>query len=113
MVPAAILSEAFLAAAVAAAINIRLARRKSRQEERNKLRTTFAEAFAAHSAYKEFPYAIRRRRPGVVNTLCVARARHGCSRSSAAVSPGSVMPAIQRLILDPGVEAQLVEDVSP
>lgn len=58
----AIVSGAFLAALVAAAINIWLARRKSREEERNRLRTSFAEAFAAYTAYKEFPYAIRRRR---------------------------------------------------
>jgi hypothetical protein len=59
---AAVLSGAFLAGLVTAAINIWLARRKSREEERNRQRTAFAEAFAAYSAYKEFPYAIRRRR---------------------------------------------------
>ena len=58
----AILSGAFLAALVTASINIWLARRTSREEERNRVRTAFAEAFAAYSAYKEFPYAIRRRR---------------------------------------------------
>ncbi len=65
MVLAAILSGAFLAGLVAAGINILLARRKSREEERNRLRTTFAAAFAAYSAYKEFPYAIRRRRADI------------------------------------------------
>jgi multidrug efflux pump subunit AcrB len=63
---AAVLSGAFLAALVTAAINIWLTRRKSREEERNRVRTSFADAFAdafaAYSAYKEFPYAIRRRR---------------------------------------------------
>ena len=58
----AILSGAFLAALITAAINLWLARRKSREEERNRLRNSFAEAFAAYGAYKEFPYAIRRRR---------------------------------------------------
>lgn len=62
MLLAAVLSGVFLAALITTAINIWLARRKSREEERNRLRTSFAEAFAAYSAYKEFPYAIRRRR---------------------------------------------------
>jgi metal-dependent amidase/aminoacylase/carboxypeptidase family protein len=61
----AILSGAFLAALVTASINIWLARRASREEERNRVRTAFAEAFAAYSTYKEFPYAIRRRRADV------------------------------------------------
>ncbi|MCK9923349.1 hypothetical protein MXD61_15965 [Frankia sp. AgPm24] len=56
------LSGAFLAGMVAAAINIWLAHRRSQEEGRNRLRTAFAEAFAAYAAYKEFPYAIRRRR---------------------------------------------------
>ncbi|WP_181771610.1 hypothetical protein [Amycolatopsis pittospori] len=59
---AAVLSGAFLAALVTAVIAIWLARRKTREEERNRLRAAFAEAFAAYQAYKEFPYAIRRRR---------------------------------------------------
>ncbi|MFG2794013.1 hypothetical protein [Streptomyces sp. NPDC048419] len=58
----AVVSGAFLAAMLTATINIWLARRKSREEEHNRLRTAFAEAFAVHSAYKEMPYAIRRRR---------------------------------------------------
>ncbi|WP_326759121.1 hypothetical protein OHB35_15190 [Streptomyces phaeochromogenes] len=62
VVLSAVLSGAFLAAMLTATINIWLARRKSREEELGRLRTTFAEAFAAHSAYKEMPYAIRRRR---------------------------------------------------
>lgn len=61
----AILSGAFLAAVITATINLWLARRRSREEERNRLRNSFAEAFAAYSAYKEFPYAIRRRRADV------------------------------------------------
>lgn len=59
---AAVVSGAFLAALITAAITIWLARRKTREEERNRLRAAFAEAFAAYQAYKEFPYAIRRRR---------------------------------------------------
>ena len=58
----AVLSGAFLAALITAIINTWLARRRSREEERSRLRATFAAAFAAYSAYKEFPYAIRRRR---------------------------------------------------
>ncbi|MEU9546998.1 hypothetical protein [Streptomyces mirabilis] len=58
----AVVSGAFLAAMITATINILLARRKSREEELNRLRAAFAEAFAVHSAYKEMPYAIRRRR---------------------------------------------------
>jgi hypothetical protein len=61
----AILSGAFLAALITATINLWLARRRSREEERNRLRNSFAEAFAVYSAYKEFPYAIRRRRADV------------------------------------------------
>lgn len=60
-----ILSGAFLAALMTAGINLWLARRKSREEERNRLRGSFAEAFAAYGAYREFPYAIRRRRADV------------------------------------------------
>lgn len=56
------LSGAFLAAVTTAVITMWSARRKGREEERNRVRTTFAEAFAAYSSYKEFPYAIRRRR---------------------------------------------------
>ncbi|MFC4003118.1 hypothetical protein ACFS2C_09075 [Prauserella oleivorans] len=62
MLVTAVLSGAFLAALITAAINIWLARRRTREEERNRIHTTFAEAFAAYTAYKEFPYAIRRRR---------------------------------------------------
>lgn len=58
----AVLSSAFIAALIAAGINIWLTRRRSREEERNRLRISFAEAFAAYTAYKELPYAIRRRR---------------------------------------------------
>lgn len=57
-----VLSGAFLAAITTAVITMWSARRKGREEERNRVRTTFAEAFAAYSSYKEFPYAIRRRR---------------------------------------------------
>jgi hypothetical protein len=56
------LTGAVLAAIVGAAVNIALARRKSLEEERARVRTTFAEAFQTVAEYKEFPYAIRRRR---------------------------------------------------
>jgi hypothetical protein len=49
-------------AMLAAVVNIVLTRRKSLEEERNRVRATCAEAFEAVAAYKEFPYAIRRRR---------------------------------------------------
>jgi len=49
-------------AVVAAVVNIALTRRKSLEEERTRVRATCAEAFEAVAAYKEFPYAIRRRR---------------------------------------------------
>jgi hypothetical protein len=58
----AIISGTFLAAMVAGAINVWMARRRSREEERARIRSTFAAAFEAYTAYKEFPYAIRRRR---------------------------------------------------
>ncbi|WP_158854017.1 hypothetical protein [Saccharothrix deserti] len=57
-----VLSGAFLAAVITATISMWSARRKGREDERNRIRTAFAEAFAAYSAYKELPYAIRRRR---------------------------------------------------
>lgn len=53
---------ALVAAAVTGAVNLWLARRRSLEEERARVRTTLAEAFAAYTEYKEFPYAIRRRR---------------------------------------------------
>ncbi|WP_163571931.1 hypothetical protein [Fodinicola feengrottensis] len=62
---ATVLSGAVLAALITAGINIWLARRKGREEERSRIRSAFAEAFAAYSAYKEFPYAIHRRRADV------------------------------------------------
>jgi hypothetical protein len=58
----ALLSGAVIAAVVGAFVNTWLARRKSLEEERARVRTTFAEAFEAVTHYKEFPYAIRRRR---------------------------------------------------
>jgi hypothetical protein len=59
---AAVLSAAVIAALITAAINLWLARRKSREEERARIRNTLAEAFQAYASYKEFPYAVRRRR---------------------------------------------------
>jgi hypothetical protein len=59
---AALLSGALLAALVGAAVNAYLAHRRHREEERSRIRTICAEALEAAAAYKEFPYAIRRRR---------------------------------------------------
>lgn len=50
-----------VAALLLALWNVMLARRKSREEERARQRTAFAEALQAVAAYKEMPYAIRRR----------------------------------------------------
>lgn len=61
----AVLSGAVLAALITATINVWLTRRKSREDERNRARSSFADAFAAYSAYKELPYAIRRRRADI------------------------------------------------
>jgi len=53
---------AILTATVMACITVWTARRKSREEERARQRDLFAGAFQAYAAYKEMPYAIRRRR---------------------------------------------------
>lgn len=62
----AIVSATFLAAVITASIGatvtISIARKKSSEEERSRRRTVYAEAFQAVAAYKELPYAIRRRR---------------------------------------------------
>ncbi len=57
-----LLTGAVLAAVIGAVVNTALARRKSMEEERARVRGVFAEAFEVVAAYKEFPYAIRRRR---------------------------------------------------
>jgi hypothetical protein len=62
VVVASVVSGAFLGAMLTAVINVWLARRTRHGEERNRVRAAFADAFAAYSAYKEVPYAIRRRR---------------------------------------------------
>ena len=59
---AAVLSAAVVAAVVTAWVNTALARRSTRLEERARVRATLAEAYQAYADYKEFPYAIRRRR---------------------------------------------------
>ena len=53
---------ALLTAAITACIAVWAARRKSREEERARQRDLFANAYQAYAAYKELPYAIRRRR---------------------------------------------------
>ena len=57
-----LVSGAVIAAVVGAVVNAFLARRRSLEEERARVRATFAEAFQMVAEYKEFPYAIRRRR---------------------------------------------------
>ena len=59
---AAALSAAVVAAIVSGSITTALARRATSLEERARVRTTLAEAYQAYADYKEFPYAIRRRR---------------------------------------------------
>lgn len=59
---AGVLSGAVFAAVLTASIAVWTARRKSREEERARQRDLFASAFQAYAAYKEMPYAIRRRR---------------------------------------------------
>jgi hypothetical protein len=58
----AVLSGAVVAAVLTSWVNTSLARRGTRLEERARVRATLAEAYQAYSDYKEFPYAIRRRR---------------------------------------------------
>lgn len=57
-----VLMAAIVTAAVTTWLAVWTARRKSREEERARQRTLFAEAYQAYAAYKEMPYAIRRRR---------------------------------------------------
>lgn len=86
----AIISGAFLAAMLAGAVNVWMARRRSREEERARIRNTFAAAFEAYTAYKEFPYAIRRRRPDdpEAERIRLSRPSEPCRRSSATTWPG-------------------------
>lgn len=53
---------ALFAAALAAAVAVFLHLLKSRADERGRARILYAEAYAWYAAYKEMPYAIRRRR---------------------------------------------------
>jgi hypothetical protein len=57
-----ILTSGVVAALVTFFQNRWLENRRAQEAERTRLRQSFAEAFAAYAAYKEFPYAIRRRR---------------------------------------------------
>ncbi len=59
---AALISGSVIAAFIGAIVNTWLARQKSREEELARVRVMLAEAFQAVAEYKEFPYAIRRRR---------------------------------------------------
>ena len=62
LVWAALISGSVVAAAIGALVSTYLARRKSREEQLARVRVMLAEAFQAVAEYKEFPYAIRRRR---------------------------------------------------
>ena len=53
---------ALISAIVTSCIAELTARRKSREEERSRQRDLFASAFQAYAAYRELPYAVRRRR---------------------------------------------------
>ena len=78
-----VLSASVIAAATSALVNGILARRKSREEECSRIRTVFAEALEAVAAYKEFPYAIRRRdgtEPGKERVRLSEELRHVQSR---------------------------------
>jgi hypothetical protein len=52
---------AIITAMVTACVAVWAARRRSREEERARQRDLYASAFQAYAAYKEMPYAIRRR----------------------------------------------------
>lgn len=83
--PAVLLTSAVFAALLTGTFNIILARRKSREEERSRVRTVFAEAFAAYAAYKEYPYVIRRRnaeKPGEERVRISEQVRHTQERIS-------------------------------
>ena len=57
-----ILTIGVVAALVTVVQNRWLEHRRAQEAERTRLRQSFAEAFTAYAAYKEFPYTIRRRR---------------------------------------------------
>lgn len=54
-------SATFLAAVLGSVTTVCLARKKVREDDRARRRETYARAFEAVAAYKELPYAIRRR----------------------------------------------------
>ncbi len=62
LVWAALISGSVISALVGALVTTLLARRKSQEEQLARVRVMLAEAFQAVAEYKEFPYAIRRRR---------------------------------------------------
>ena len=93
----AIISGAFLAAMLAGTVNVWMARRRSREEERARIRNTFAAAFEAYSAYKEFRYAIRRRRPDdpEAERIACPKPSGPCRRSSATTWPGTQAESVE------------------
>ncbi len=62
LVWAALISGSVISAVIGALVSTHLARKKSREEQLARVRVMLAEAFQAVAEYKEFPYAIRRRR---------------------------------------------------
>lgn len=62
LVWAALISGSVVSAVIGAVVSTHLARKKSREEQLARVRVMLAEAFQAVAEYKEFPYAIRRRR---------------------------------------------------
>jgi hypothetical protein len=57
-----VVGPAVVAAVVSAAVSFAMLWFTARREDRRHRRELFAEAYAAYSAYREFPYVVRRRR---------------------------------------------------
>ncbi len=63
------LTAAVTAAVITAAVGLWLQRLKTRGEARERARILYAEAYQWYGQYKEFPYAVRRRRTGPPTTV--------------------------------------------
>lgn len=69
-----VLAPAVIAAVVAALTSVQLGWHKAAREDRQRRRKMFADAYGAYTAYREFPFVIRRRR---TDKLADERARIG------------------------------------